>query len=460
MLDYYQILFIINMAIFIFYFFMLMNKKGYVCKFKINIQSILILIATLLLIVRGMPFGFVTWMHLSIIILVLSLILKIIYGIDTKKSIVNSMIYSFLYILIGCSIYWVLQFSYKYQGDYIYLFELNIGINIFVAFIFIYFFDKLHKIYNNKRYYLYIILTITVNIVIILFLNISFANTTDLYSILISNNIEYSNIVNTINISAFMKYTFPYILFMINIILISIFINSIKTEKEKVKMKFVNEKLDMQYKYYLMVKESQEKMRQVYHDMNNHMENIKSLKNTNEEVNIYINNIEDEVKSTKNIYNTGNVLLDIIFYEKSKICMENNIDFKIGIDFSKCGFVEMIDVSSIFSNLIDNSIEACNKIDNNIDKYITLKSTFIKGYYVIRCENSKNNKIIIKNNKIFTTKKDKFLHGIGIESIKSSIKKYNGELKIKDDEYKFIVTIHIPIEVNIYCEKSNLKINN
>jgi sensor histidine kinase regulating citrate/malate metabolism len=190
------------------------------------------------------------------------------------------------------------------------------------------------------------------------------------------------------------------------------------------------------------------------------MENIKSLKNTNEEVNIYINNIEDEVKSTKNIYNTGNVLLDIIFYEKSKICMENNIDFKIGIDFSKCGFVEMIDVSSIFSNLIDNSIEACNKIDNNIEKYITLKSTFIKGYYVIRCENSKNNKIIIKNNKIFTTKKDKFLHGIGIESIKSSIKKYNGELKIKDDEYKFIVTIHIPIEGNICCEKSNLNINN
>ncbi|HBG2018296.1 TPA: GHKL domain-containing protein, partial [Clostridioides difficile] len=58
----------------------------------------------------------------------------------------------------------------------------------------------------------------------------------------------------------------------------------------------------------------------------------------------------------------------------------------------------------------------------------------------------KMNKVIIKNNKIFTSKKDKFLHGIGIESIKSSIRKYNGELKIKDSEYKFIVTAHIPIE--------------
>ena len=126
--------------------------------------------------------------------------------------------------------------------------------------------------------------------------------------------------------------------------------------------------------------------------------------------------------------------------------MENNIDFNVGIDFRKCDFIEMIDISSIFSNLIDNAIEACNKIDDNIEKYITIKSTFIKGYYVVRCENSKTNKVIIKNSKIFTSKKDKFLHGIGIDSIKSSIKKYNGELKIKDSESKFIATIHIPVE--------------
>ncbi|WP_243279130.1 sensor histidine kinase [Romboutsia sp. 1001713B170131_170501_G6] len=269
----------------------------------------------------------------------------------------------------------------------------------------------------------------------------------DLYSIVIKNNIEYNNIVYTVKISSFMEYVFPYILSITNIILIFIFINSVKSEKEKAKKELANEKLDMQYKYFLIVKESQEKMKRIYHDMNNHMENIKSLKNSSEDVNKYINNIEDEVKETKNIYNTGNVLLDIIFHEKSKICIENGIDFNVGIDFSKCEFIEMIDISSIFSNLIDNAIEACNKIDdNNIEKYIIIKSTFIKGYYVVRCENSKTNKVIIKNNKIFTSKKDKFFHGIGLESIKSSIKKYNGELKFKDNEYKFIATIYIPVE--------------
>ncbi|WP_243446401.1 sensor histidine kinase [Romboutsia weinsteinii] len=263
----------------------------------------------------------------------------------------------------------------------------------------------------------------------------------------VKNNVHFYDVSDMLIFSSTIQETFPYLLLIVNILLISIFLNSIKSAKEKAKAEFVNEKLDMQYKYYLMVKESQEKMKRVYHDMNNHMNNIKSLKSSSEDVDKYINNIENEVKGTKNIYNTGNVLLDIILYEKSKVCLENNIEFNVGIDFSKCDFIEMIDISSIFSNLIDNAIEACNKIDdNNIEKYITIKSTFIKGYYVVRCENSKNNKVIIKNNKIFTSKKDKFIHGIGIDSIKSSIKRYNGELKIKDSEYKFVATIHIPVE--------------
>lgn len=445
MLDFYYVLARINMVIFIVLFFMLMNKRGYVYNIKTNIRFILILILLIALIKDGMPFGVVVLQILIVIISILSLICKITYKIDMKESIINSLMYSLSYILIECSIYWILQCSLKYEA--IHMIILDIAINFIIIFIGIYFFDRLQKIYNDKKYYICIILTIPVNVVIILFLNISDEKIGDLYSIVVKNNIEYTYLLDTIVISGFMQSTFPYILFIINIILISIFINSIKSEKEKAKRAIVNEKLDMQYKYYLMVKESQEKMKQVYHDMNNHMENIRSLKNSSEYVNEYINNIEDEVKNNKNIYNTGNALLDIILYEKSKDCIKNNIDFSVGIDFSKCEFIDMIDISSIFSNLIDNAIEACNKIDdNNIEKYITIKGTFIKSYYVVRCENSKTNKVIIKNNKILTSKKDKFLHGIGLDSIKSSIKKYNGELKIKNNEFKFITSIHIPFD--------------
>ncbi|MFR4767588.1 MAG: GHKL domain-containing protein [Paraclostridium sordellii] len=55
-------------------------------------------------------------------------------------------------------------------------------------------------------------------------------------------------------------------------------------------------------------------------------------------------------------------------------------------------------------------------------------------------------KIHIKNKKIITSKKDKFLHGLGLRSIKSSLNKYNGDLEILDEENKFIINIYIPLD--------------
>ncbi|WP_270507006.1 GHKL domain-containing protein, partial [Paraclostridium sordellii] len=80
------------------------------------------------------------------------------------------------------------------------------------------------------------------------------------------------------------------------------------------------------------------------------------------------------------------------------------------------------------------------------NRYINIRGTIVKSYYIIKCENSKNNEIKIKNKKILTNKKDKFLHGLGLTSMKSSLNKYNGDLKFIDEENKFIINIYIPLD--------------
>ncbi|MCU9814610.1 GHKL domain-containing protein [Paraclostridium sp. AKS73] len=94
--------------------------------------------------------------------------------------------------------------------------------------------------------------------------------------------------------------------------------------------------------------------------------------------------------------------------------------------------------------MLDNSIEACEKI-NDCNKYISLEGKIIENFFVLKAENSKANKINIKDRKVITDKKDKFLHGLGIKSIKQSVKKYNGEVVIDYTEDKFILNILIPI---------------
>ncbi|WP_242842711.1 ATP-binding protein [Terrisporobacter othiniensis] len=206
-------------------------------------------------------------------------------------------------------------------------------------------------------------------------------------------------------------------------------------------------KLDMQYEHYLSVQESHMKVRKLYHDLNNHISTIDNLKNNSKEVNEYVNNLKGEIKEFKSIYNTGNMILDIIITEKSEICSKKGIKFICDINFSKVDFIKPIDVSSIFANILDNAIEACDKIqDENINKYIRIKGTISKSYFVLKCENSKVNMIKLNENKLLSDKMDKFKHGIGIQSIKSSLEKYEGEILFEDEKNKFTLNIYIPLK--------------
>ncbi|CEO31832.1 sensor histidine kinase [Paraclostridium sordellii] len=243
----------------------------------------------------------------------------------------------------------------------------------------------------------------------------------------------------------------PKLSFISSILLTMVVFKSIKDIKEKSEENLLKEKVDIQYNYYLNLQESQDRVKRLYHDMNNHMLCIKSMSSDKGDINKYIDSIRKNIDGFKEIYNTGNMILDIILNEKKAKCNENNISFSCDINFSKCSFIEMTDVCSIFSNILDNAIEACNKI-NNDEKYIKIRGTVVKSYYVIRCENSKINKVKIKNNKIITSKKDKFIHGIGLKSVKSSLKKYDGELEIEDFESEFLLQIYIPINKNMTVE--------
>lgn len=203
----------------------------------------------------------------------------------------------------------------------------------------------------------------------------------------------------------------------------------------------------MQYKYYLNLQESQEKIKKLYHDMNNHIICIQNIYGKHEIANKYIEDINNQIKGCSSIFDTKNIILDVILNEKKSICDKNDIDFLVDIDFSECGFIEIADICSIFSNMIDNAIEACLKIkDSNIDKKIKLRGTLVNRFFVIKCKNTKVNNVNSKNNKLITDKKDLFLHGIGIDSIRSSVKKYNGNVEINLDKNSFTMIIYIPIK--------------
>ncbi|RDY27610.1 GHKL domain-containing protein [Romboutsia weinsteinii] len=279
----------------------------------------------------------------------------------------------------------------------------------------------------RKRDYMYIIFSIISNIIcVIVFFTIIFK--------------EYHGITNTALDISILLVSFTVLvssIFSTNLISRVIKDNRLRLENELIK-----ESIDMQYKYYMSLKESQLEVRKLYHDMKNHMICIENLYGKND----YLKSISSKLEESESIFDTGNMILDIILNDKKTICDNSGIDLTVDINFSKCDFIDISDVCSIFSNMIDNSIEACKKInDDSIAKKIKIKGTIVNRLYVIKCENTKVNKVRYIDNLIITQKKDKFLHGIGITSIKSSVEKYDGNLDIEVSKYDFSITIYIPL---------------
>lgn len=241
------------------------------------------------------------------------------------------------------------------------------------------------------------------------------------------------------------------VLLFSNISLIRMISRIMKDNEIKSENRLIKEKMDMQYKHYLSLQESQETIKKIHHDINNHMICIKKMYGNDSAASEYIEDISNQIEACDYNFNSKNMVLDIILTEKKYICDKNKIDFLVDINFERCNFMDMVDICSIFSNILDNAIEVCNKIKYK-DKKITLKGTVVNNFFVVKCINTKENDVLLSGNKIMTDKKDKDLHGIGIDSVKSSVKKYDGSVEFKFEEDKFTVVICIPIRKNAQLE--------
>ncbi|MGX4600042.1 GHKL domain-containing protein [Faecalimicrobium sp. JNUCC 81] len=316
--------------------------------------------------------------------------------------------------------------------------KVEICVNLFILFIYLvfrFFNNRLQLLDSEKRNYIYLLFALVVNSISIVGNYIFYKM--QRFGVLYSEQFVFSFLLT------------PKLVGASSIVLILLFRQIVKENKLKSQNELIKNKLDMQYSYYLSIQESHMKVKKLYHDINNHICTIDNLKNNSKEVNEYVNNLKDEIKDFKSTYNTGNMILDIIINEKSELCKKKGIKFICDINFSKVNFIKPIDVSSIFANILDNAIEASDKIhDENINKYIRIKGTINRQYFVLKCENSKVNSIRINKNRLLTDKMDKFIHGIGIQSIKSSLEKYDGEILFEDQKDKFTLNIYIPLNPN------------
>ena len=201
--------------------------------------------------------------------------------------------------------------------------------------------------------------------------------------------------------------------------------------------------MEMQYKNYQLSKENIDMVNRKYHDLKHQINLLKTQAYVGKSTS-YLEKMEREIRVYETQNKTGNQILDAVLTNKAMICQNKEIELKFIVDGGALSFMEDMDVSALFGNMLDNAIESAEKQQEKQKRLIWLYVTKEKQFVRIRTENYCDEKIRFKNGMPVTTKKDRRLHGYGMKSIKSTVEKYHGSVVAAQENNWFELKILLP----------------
>lgn len=214
---------------------------------------------------------------------------------------------------------------------------------------------------------------------------------------------------------------------------------------ENVKMKIEKQANHIKEKYYDLLENQQIQIRKIRHDMNNHFQMIESYLEVNDTdgAKEYFNQLKISLGTLSGKQFCKNQALNSILNLRHTKLEENGVDVHFNIDIDNHLGIEPIDLCTIFSNSLDNAIEASLKIQDLSNRKVVLKARCEKEYFSYLLTNNKVNPINKKQDLFVSDKKDSYSHGYGIENIRGIVDKYNGELNISYTDNEFSLFLYI-----------------
>ena len=241
-------------------------------------------------------------------------------------------------------------------------------------------------------------------------------------SCFVQNKITYS----VLGIAFLSNIVFAFLLFGVCFVYLNIKKQMRDKEKE---IELLKEKGKIHVDYYREVSYFQKQINKLYHDLKNHILIANQL-NSEKLKGEYTESLERYFSEFQVKVNSGNEILDILLRKKIEECERKKIDLKLHVNFSKGSFVNLVDVSIIFGNVLDNAIEACERITEDFI-YIKISNPFL----VVKKEKGR----------LMSLKNDDEKHGLGLECLEDTLQKYGGTCIYTTEQSVFKLTAIIPI---------------
>lgn len=195
-------------------------------------------------------------------------------------------------------------------------------------------------------------------------------------------------------------------------------------------------------KYVEIAEQNLEEIEAIRQDMGDRLKAIYDLAgsgDSREKIREMLDFSSDHLKSSAIRRHCENSVVNAILTIKLQSAREKDIAMESECSIPEEMGIEMIDLCSLFTNLIDNAIEACEKIAEKEKRSLSVRAGLRGGYLTVKVENTYAQAPVKEKGRILTSKQDKDNHGYGLKLVEDIVKKYNGNMEITTREEVFKV---------------------
>ena len=200
-----------------------------------------------------------------------------------------------------------------------------------------------------------------------------------------------------------------------------------REEKEKSRMRLMQQQTEGQIEYYRELAERQQISNKTMHDLKNQMfalsEAMRTAPGKTREI---MENISGRIFAASPMTITGIDAVDSLLFAKRQQMERYGIRYDQSVYVSPYVSFDPLDLCVLLGNLLDNAIEANQKVDPG-ERYISLNMTQQELWLSITIKNAAAGEVQLDGKTIRTTKAHKEMHGFGLGSVHEITDKYQGD---------------------------------
>ncbi len=202
-----------------------------------------------------------------------------------------------------------------------------------------------------------------------------------------------------------------------------------------------------------MLESNYQSLMQVYeekaillHDIKNHIQMIREMVEHDEKLEVltYLDTMSSKLLRSKHRDLTNHKLLNLIlnmkFHEAETAGIAGEYEFD---DMSQLRLKPM-EICALFTNVLDNAIEANQKLAADVPRYIHMSCIRKNNMLLLNLANPVAEDVKVVDGELpFTTKEDKQFHGFGMRSVRQILETYEGHMRIDVECGEFLLTAYL-----------------